>query len=110
MRYLARVDLGAWADDWGTPLPLRTRIIVALAAGLAGGALCYYSVLGRQDGLGDLAWTLRGAQLLLSGINPYHAPAGTYPNDYPLMYPLTALFLVLPFGLVPSSLSGGLFF
>ena len=59
-----------------------------------------------SQGAGDFGWTLRSAQKLLGGGNPYEMPlpAGAIP------YPLTATFFGLPFFWLPPEIAAGVFY
>ncbi len=61
----------------------------------------------------DFTWLLRGADDLVHGHNPYRhpglGPGHPYPNTAVLYYPLPAVFVGLPFVLLPARLAGSLF-
>ena len=90
------------------------RISVALLVAVLSAACCYYQLIQLNAEAADFTWSLRGAQQLLAGLNPYHdptlGPAFPYPHNDPLFYPLPALLIALPFVAFPPALAGALFF
>ncbi|MEI7770215.1 MAG: hypothetical protein WCI67_09520 [Chloroflexales bacterium] len=92
-------------------VPGRARIGIALALGLASTALCYLRLAGGGVLAADFTWAWRGAQLLITGQNPYALilPAGAYPfNDF-LYYPLPALLIAMPFTWLSGPTAGAIF-
>lgn len=88
------------------PTP-RARVVVALLIGLASGVAAAYAARG---GASDFrAWHI-GAQLLLSGTDPYTVPPGSalWPFAEPLYYPLPALLVAAPVASIPLPLAAGL--
>jgi hypothetical protein len=92
----------------------RRRLFFALLIGVTSAVFSYVLLVQRGFGAGDFTWPLGGVEALLHGINPYHNPAfgfaKPYPHSSPLYYPLPALFVALPFTLVPPYLAGALFY
>jgi hypothetical protein len=87
------------------------RLFLSLAVGLWGATLClsHFSLNHLLGTAGDLHWPLRGAQLLLAGVDPY-GPTFAVPevpyyfaNRDPLFYPLPALMLLAPFTSLPPT-------
>lgn len=111
---------GAWSSvtrssKLGTPMvTFRRRVLIGLLFGLVSTIISYLLLRSRGYGAGDFTWTLGGAEALLHGVNPYTNPAFgrglPYPHGDPLFYPLPALFVSLPFTLVPSYVAGALFY
>jgi len=98
---------------------MRRRIVVSLVVGVLSALLCYGRLLygncaGGECQAGDFTWSLRGAEQLLDGLNPYHDPSlgggRPYPNNAPLFYPMPALLIALPFVSLPREVGGALFF
>ena len=88
------------------------RRLFPLLCGLLAALLCLLILL-PQNHAGDLAWSLRGARLLLAHQNPYTdptiGPGRAYPNDAPLYYPLPALLIALPLIPLPDPLAAAIF-
>lgn len=95
----------------GIPLPRRTRILIAVVAGVLWGFYAWISLSISGELAGDFTWPLRAARLLLSGDNPYSVirPTGPYPFDAYFKYPLPAALLALPFATLPPEVAAGLF-
>lgn len=93
-------------------LSLRIRILLALIIGLSSASLCYLRLEQRQKEAADFTFTWRAAGYLLSGENPYEKiiPAGEYPFQTYLYYPLTAVLASFPLVLFPPYLAGAMFF
>lgn len=98
---------------------MQRRLFISLAIGILSAVLCYVRLVygtcvGAPCEAGDFTWSLRGAEQLLSGQNPYHDPTlgrgNPYPNNDPLFYPLPALLIALPFVPFPREVGGALFF
>jgi hypothetical protein len=83
-------------------LPMRLRIIISAAIGVASGAFCWFLLAHFHQGAADFSWTIRSAQHLLAGKNPYDSPLE--------QYPLTATFFGLPFVWMRPEIAGGLFY
>lgn len=87
----------------------RTRVLIAVAIGVASALFAAFAFT-RPDAEPDfLAW-YRGAQILLSGANPYTAPLGSdaWPFHDPLYYPLPTLLLVAPLTRLSPPVAGAL--
>lgn len=103
------------SSELGIPSMSRhRRLLIGLIFGLVSTILAYFLLHSRGYGAGDFTWTLGGADALLHGVDPYNNPAFghglPYPHGDPLFYPLPALFVSLPFTLVPAYLAGALFY
>jgi hypothetical protein len=85
-----------------TNLPVRLRIAISAAIGVASGAFCWFVLTHFHQGAADLSWAIRAARYLLAGKNPYDTPLE--------QYPLTAAFFGLPFVWLRPELAGGLFY
>ncbi|MFL5574582.1 MAG: hypothetical protein ACJ79S_01205 [Gemmatimonadaceae bacterium] len=88
------------------------RALVALLAGLWGGALCLAMLLLLPDKMaGDVTTTYRAAVALLHGLDPYTVVvARAYPFDQDWFYPLPAAFVLLPLTPFSYHVAGALFF
>src|SRR5882762_5465959 len=82
--------------------PVRWRIVVSAAIGLASGFFCWFLLRHFHQDAGDFRWAIHAAQRLLSGQNPYDTPYE--------QYPLTAALLAAPFVRLPPEVAAGLFF
>jgi hypothetical protein len=93
-------------------MPLRHRIILALAIGMISASICWLRLASRGKLAADFTWPWRAAQLLLHGENPYTAiqPGGEYPFQTYFYYPLPAALAALPFAGLPPYPAGALFF
>lgn len=93
-----------------TPPTVGRRIAVALAIGVLAG-LVAFAVQSRPDAAPDFIYPWRAARLLLHGINPYTAlPGGlAAPFEAPLLYPLTAVLVAVPFAWLTLPLAVGTF-
>ncbi len=109
----ARLASGSRTEGPGG-LPLPFAVGVAALVLCAGFALAYQSLVSRGELAADFTWPLRGARRLLAGHNPYDDPALApflpYPFDAPLLYPLPALLVAIPFLPLAWELAGALFF
>lgn len=80
------------------PPTLLRRALVALIIGVAAGlaAFAYHS---RPDAAPDFIYPWKAARLLVSGANPYTALPGGRPAPFqaPLLYPLPAVLVAIPF-------------
>jgi hypothetical protein len=81
---------------------LRTRIVIAVAIGLASAAFCWFVLAHFNQGAADFTWAIRGARSMLAGQNPYDTPYQ--------QYPLTAAFFALPFVWLRPALAAALFY
>jgi hypothetical protein len=67
-----------------------------------------------KDVYGDYSQVYVAATALRSGADPYRAvgpfPGATLKWNYPLLYPLTAVLIQLPFSFLPQRVAGTLFF
>ena len=88
----------------------RSRMVAALSIGLASAVFTgiVFTVTRIPP---DFEFWWRGAQLLLSGSNPYHATPGgpMWPLPDPLFYPLPTILVSLPIAPLPLRVAGGLF-
>ncbi|MEY2878686.1 MAG: hypothetical protein RLZZ15_1066 [Verrucomicrobiota bacterium] len=101
----------AW---WGRVPARRTRLVVALALGaLAAGVFLAHATWGPdyvRGKAGDLSGPLEGARRILAGQRDIYAtPYAPYASAYPLSYPLTTSFALLPLALVPPPVAGLIF-
>lgn len=91
----------------------RSRLLAALAIGVASGLLAFYSAQ-RPGAIPDFLYPWTGARLFLDGLDPYAAIrarlGGPPPYDEALFYPFTTLIALLPLARVPYGLAGGVFF
>jgi hypothetical protein len=73
------------------------RVVVALLLGAVAAAYVLAGSL-TPGWTPDSVYPLRAAQLLMDGVNPYHALPGGLPDPFlaPLYYPLTTAIAVLP--------------
>ena len=90
------------------PPSRRARILVAIAIGEVCGVLAWaIQYAGRTD------WTQiwYGARALMHGISPYDVvgPGRAFQWDFPLLYPLPAIVVGVPFALAPLAAAVGLF-
>ena len=88
------------------------RLILACAIAILSGSLCYLRLSQKGQLAGDFTFSLRAAELLLDGKNPYLEirPEGEYPFQTHFYYPLTAALASLPFIGLSAYLAGALFF
>jgi hypothetical protein len=84
---------------------MRLRLLVSAGIGLASTLLCWYLMRHFRQGAADFDWSLRAAQDLISGRDPYDHP---FLDSVP--YPLPAAFVALPLIGLPRELAGALFF
>lgn len=82
-------------------LPMRWRIAVSAAIGLASGIFCWFLMIHFRQDAADFRWALRLARSILARQNPYNTPLE--------QYPLTAGFLALPFLHFAPEVAAGLF-
>jgi hypothetical protein len=81
---------------------VRLRILIAAGIGVATGAFCWLVMVRLHQGAADFTWTIRLAQYLLAGKNPYDTPLE--------QYPLTAAVFGLPFVRLRPELAAGFFY
>lgn len=90
--------------------PVRFAALVGMLAGLVSVA----GLLERGGYAGDFTWAWRAARLWLAGRDPYLDPGlhpiFPYPFDAPLLYPMPAVVIALPFALLPAWMAGTAFF
>jgi len=93
---------------------LRRRVILAIVIGLASTIVSFTLLHRHGSGAGDFTPSLDGATALLHGTDPYTNPAfgrgKPYPYDVPLLYPMPALIVALPFTMFSRYVAGALFF
>jgi hypothetical protein len=82
--------------------PLRTRIAISAAIGVASGLFCWFLLRHFHHGAADFQWSIRAARYALAGRNPYDTPLE--------QYPLTAALFALPFLRLPGEMAAGIFF
>src|SRR5271165_7125543 len=87
---------------YASELPLRLRIVICAAIGVASAAYCYFLLRHFHQGAGDFGWAIHAAQRLLAGQNPYDTPLE--------QYPLTAAFFAWPFAGLRPEVAGALFY
>jgi hypothetical protein len=83
-------------------LPMRTRISVAAAIGLASGIFCCFLMKHLHQDAADFRWAIHLAQKFLARQNPYDTPLE--------QYPLTASIFALPFVHLQPEAAAGLFY
>jgi hypothetical protein len=81
---------------------LRMRLLIAVAVGAASGLFCWFLLARLHQGAADFTWTIRSAQHVLAGKNPYDTPLE--------QYPLTAAFFGIPFVALRPEVAAGLFY
>jgi hypothetical protein len=85
------------------PLPhVRTRIVIAVAIGIAAGILTWLFLSRFDQGAGDFGWAIRAARYLFRGQNPYDTPLE--------QYPITAAVFALPFISLRPEIAGAAFY
>jgi len=92
------------------PTPLWIRIVIGLAAGVWGIALAL--LRGRNvDDIKDFDQAWHAARGLLAGVNPYDVvgPGRTFEWEWPLLYPLPAVLIAVPFSFVELPVARMLF-
>src|SRR5579864_2515363 len=62
-----------------TSFPMRLRLLIAAAIGLASGTFCWFLLAHFHQGAADFGWAVRAAQYWLAGKNPYDTPLEQYP-------------------------------
>lgn len=86
----------------------------ALFVGVIAAVVSAIGLYQRGGYAGDFNWAWRAARLWTQGRNPYNdpglAPIFPYPFDAPLLYPMTAVVLAVPFAVLPPWLAGAAFF
>lgn len=92
----------------------RDRLVVAILIGLTSTIVSYLLLHRHGFGAGDFTPALDSARALLHGIDPYTNPAfgigKPYPHDVPLLYPMPALLIAVPFTIFSPYVAGALFF
>ena len=90
----------------------RDRLLVSAALGCWGAFITWFALSTAPQHLAkDFTWPWRAARVLLEGNDPYRVIQATdgYPFNTPLLYPLPAAIVALPFAPVPPALAGTLF-
>jgi hypothetical protein len=82
--------------------PIRVRIAVSAAVGVASGFLCWFLLSHFNQGAADFQWAIRAARHALARQNPYDTPLE--------QYPLTAALFAMPFLRLPAAMAAALFF
>jgi hypothetical protein len=82
--------------------PVRKRITVAAAVGVASGTFCWFLMKHFHQDAADFRWAVHLAQRSLAGQNPYDTPFE--------QYPLTAALFALPFVRLQPETAAGLFY
>lgn len=87
---------------------LRLRVAVAIAVGEICGVLAWAT---QFSGRTDWAQIWYGSRALIDGISPYSVvgPGRLFEWQFPLLYPLPALVVGVPFSLAPLAVAVGLF-
>ncbi len=92
----------------------RQRIFLSILIGCASTIVSFILLHMHGFGAGDFTPSFEGAKALLHGKDPYTNPAfgidKPYPHDVPLLYPLPAVIIALPFTIFSRYLAGALFF
>jgi hypothetical protein len=91
----------------------RDRITIAIALGLWGAFIAYFALAAAPEHMAkDFSWPYRAARALLDHQDPYRViqPTGAYPFNTPLLYPLPAALVALPFVPFRPPVAGALFF
>src|SRR4051812_22889278 len=83
-------------------LPVKMRILVSTAIGIASGVFCWFLLTHFHQGAADFSWAIRAAKYLLSRKNPYDTPLE--------QYPMTAALFGLPFVWMPPEAAAGAFY
>lgn len=92
-------------------VPLRSRLVIACAIGLAAGTLAFVH-MGPGKFFGDFFYPWFAARLLQHGYDPYLAipGVGIHPLSTPFAYPLPAVLAAIPFSWLSFPVGSGLFF
>jgi len=105
-----------FADDIVVADPtvsVRSRVLTAIAIGLASAALAYFAAR-REGAIPDFLYPWTGARLFLDGTDPYIAMrkqvGAAPPYDEPLFYPFTTLLAILPVARLDAAAAGAAFF
>jgi hypothetical protein len=91
---------------------VRSRVLVAIALGIACVALTIAMILQRRPGVQatDFTYPWAAAHVLLAGHDPYvEFPKMVFPYGAVLFYPLPAAFIGLPFAPFDATIAAGLF-
>jgi hypothetical protein len=95
-------------SNWGkTPTPT-ARLGVAIALGTIAAILVWISDQGKPNAVSDWDQCWLAGRALLHGMSPYGA-VNAQSSPWPLIYPLPAVLVSLPFALVPLQLARALF-
>jgi hypothetical protein len=81
--------------------PMRWRIVVSSAIGLASGLFCWFLMKHFHQDAADLRWAIHAARRLLARQNPYDTPLE--------QYPLTAAIFALPLVRLQPEVAAGIF-
>lgn len=110
MPTLARPTIAAAAETspYRTAPSRRARILVAIIIGEICGTVAWAI---QRVGRTDWAQIWHGARALSHGVSPYSVvgPGGSFHWEFPLLYPLPAIVVGLPFALAPIAVAVGLF-
>jgi hypothetical protein len=90
----------------------RDRLLVSAALGSWGAFITWFALSAAPQHLAkDFTWPWRAARVLLEGNDPYRViqATGGYPFNTPLLYPLPAAIVALPFAPLGPALAGTLF-
>jgi hypothetical protein len=82
--------------------PMRWRIVVSSAIGLASGLFCWFLMKHFHQDAADLRWAIHAARRLLARQNPYDTPLE--------QYPLTAAIFALPLVRLQPEVAAGIFY
>lgn len=100
------------SSDFSLPgvLTARRSAIIAAIIGTVSGAMAW-ALMARPGYAPDFFHYWSATRTLLEGANPYHViPAGPLnPGADPVLYPLPAMLLLVPFALLPLPVAGGAF-
>jgi len=84
------------------------RIVIALTVGVIAAVMVWLAYRGHSDAVSDWDQCWLAARALLQGKSPY-AAVNADTSPWPLIYPLPAVLVSLPFALVPLPLARALF-
>jgi len=90
----------------------RDRILISAALAAWGGFIAWFALSAAPQHLAkDFTWPWRAARVLLDGNDPYRVmqATGAYPFNTPLLYPLPAAIVAVPFALLAPAVAGTLF-
>jgi hypothetical protein len=84
------------------------RVVIALTVGAIAAVMVWLAYRGHSDAVSDWDQCWLAARALLQGKSPY-AAVNADTSPWPLIYPLPAVLVSLPFALVPLPLARALF-